>query len=49
MSIAFLDLSTENQKGGYIKPDQIKLLKYKLELKEAKHELTKLKAGCLKS
>src|SRR5882724_13296855 len=28
MSVAFLDLSIENQKGGYIKPDQIKLLKY---------------------
>src|SRR5882724_4103452 len=28
MSVAFLDLSIENQKGGYIKPNQIKLLKY---------------------
>src|SRR5882724_8796695 len=28
MSVDFLDLSIENQKGGYIKPDQIKLLKY---------------------
>src|SRR5882724_8319337 len=28
MSIAFLDSSIENQKRGYIKPDQIKLLKY---------------------
>src|SRR5882724_3723448 len=28
MSISILDLSIENQKGGYIKPDQIKLLKY---------------------
>src|SRR5882724_9721889 len=28
MSIAFLDLSVENQKGGYIKPNRIKLLKY---------------------
>ena len=28
MSIAFLHLSIENQKGGCIKPDQIKLLKY---------------------
>jgi len=27
MSIAFLDSSIENQNGGYIKPDQIKLLK----------------------
>ena len=28
MSIAFLDSSIENQKGGYLKPNQIKLLKY---------------------
>src|SRR5882724_13386722 len=28
MSIAVLDSSVENQKGGYIKPNQIKLLKY---------------------
>ena len=28
MSVAFLDSSLENQKGGYIKPDWIKLLKY---------------------
>src|SRR5882724_4550283 len=29
MSVALLDLSIENQKGGYIKPNQIKLLKYR--------------------
>src|SRR5882724_10334544 len=28
MSVAFLDSSIENQKGGYIKPNCIKLLKY---------------------
>ena len=32
MSIAFLDLSIENQKGGYIKPNRIKLLKYSFSL-----------------
>ena len=28
MSIAFLDLSVENQKGGYIKPNLTKLCEY---------------------